>query len=80
MLAWRAAREIWGNRISVVCVACILVPLGNPTRIPFVVEIFLMQGVLSPRKWLVQPELAMALVSGAVTRELKVKLFITISL
>ena len=40
----------------------------------------LVQGVLVPRKWLVQPESEMALVWGEVTRELKVKLFITIFL
>ena len=55
MLARRAAREIWGNRSSAVCVACILAPLGKPTRMPFEVEILLVQGLLEPSKWLVKP-------------------------
>ena len=54
--------------------------LGKPMSIPFEVVILLVQGVLAPRKWLVQPESAMARVWGALTRELKVILLITISL
>ena len=80
MLAWQEAREIWGNRSSVVCVVCILAPSGKLTRMPFVVASLSVQGVLAPRKWIVQPESTMALVWGAVTRELKVKLFITMFL
>ena len=80
MLARRVARESWGDGISAVCVACILAPLCKPTRIPFVVAILLVQGVLAPSKWLVQPELARVLVWGAVTRELKLNFFITIFL
>ena len=60
--------------------ACILAPLGKPTRILFEVAIFLVQGVLAPRKWMVKPELEMAWFWGAVTRELKVILLITTSL
>ena len=68
MLARWVARGSWGNRSSAVCAACILAPLGKPTRMPFVVEIFLVQGVLAPRKWFVQPESEMAMVWGAVNR------------
>ena len=80
MLAQRWAKETYGNRISAACVACILAPLGKPTRMPFEVMIFSVHGFLAPRKWLVQPESAIARVWGAVTRELKVRLLITISL
>ena len=47
---------------------------------PFEVVILSVLGVLAPRKWLVEPMLAMARVWGAVTRSLKVRLLITISL
>ena len=79
-MARGAERKRWGNRSSAVYVACIIAPLGNPRRMTFVVAILSVQGVLAPSKWLVQPESAMALVWGAVTRELKVKLFITMFL
>ena len=80
MLAWWAARESWGNGSSAVCVACILAPLGKLTRMPFEVAILLVQGVLAPRKWLVQPLSAIARVWGVETRELKERLLKTISL
>ena len=60
--------------------ACILAPLGKPTRMPFEVMIFSVHRFLAPRKWLVQPESEMAWVWGVVTRELKVRFLITISL
>ena len=56
------ARESWGRGSSAVCVACILTPSGKSTRLPFVVASLSVQGVLAPRKWIVQPESAMALV------------------
>ena len=80
MLVRQAARESWGNGISLVCVYCILAPSGKPTMMPFVVASLSVQGVFAPRKWLVQPESMMALIWGAVTRELKGKLFITMFL
>ena len=80
MLVRQAAREIWGNGSSAVCVAYILATLGKTMRMPFQVVIFSVQGVLAPRKWLVQLESEMARVWGAVARELKLRLFITISL
>ena len=52
--------ESLGNGSSAVCVASILAPLGKPTRMPFEVAILSVQGVLAQRKWLVQPESAMA--------------------
>ena len=45
--------ESLGNGSSAVCVACILAPLGKPTRMPFEVAILSVQGVLAQRKWLV---------------------------
>ena len=74
----RATRGIWENRSSAVYVACILAPLGKTTRMPFKVAIVSVQGVLAPRKWLVQPESMMAWVWGAGTKELKLRLLKTI--
>ena len=75
-----AAKDSWKNGSSAICVDCILAPLGKPTMMTFEVAILSVQGVLEPRKWLVQTDSAMAWVWGAVTRELKVRLLITISL
>ena len=55
MLPRQASRESWGNGSSAVCAACILAPSGKLTRVPFVVARLLVQGVLVPRKWIVQP-------------------------
>ena len=41
---------------------------GIPTIIPLEVDYFLVHGVVGPRKWLVQPESAMARVLGTKVR------------
>ena len=41
---------------------------GRPTRMPLDVEDFLVQGVVGPRKWLVQPESTMARLLGTKVR------------
>ena len=45
-----------------------LSPLGKPRRMTFEVAIFLVQGVLTPRKLLVHPESAMAWIWEAGTK------------
>ena len=41
---------------------------GRPTRMPLKVEDLLVHGLVGPRKWLVQPESAMARVLGTKVR------------
>ena len=50
------------------CVEWIVAPLGRPTAMLCVVGILLVQGVEGPRKWLVQPESAMARQWGEIGR------------
>ena len=53
-------------------------PFGRPTRMPFEVEVLLVNVVLGPRKRLVHPELTMARVLGTKVRGAVV--FVTFSL
>jgi len=55
-------------------------PLGSPTERPLGVATLLEEGELLPRKWLVHPESAIALVWGAGTMDVEVRLLVTISL
>ena len=50
------------------CDARIDAPFGSPTRMPLDVQAFFVHGVEGPRKWLVQPELAMERVLGTKVR------------
>ena len=80
MLALRAAREIWGEREQCSTRCLYIGAIGKADKDAICGGDFLVQGVLAPRKWLVQPESAVDRVWGAVTRELKVRLLITMSL
>jgi len=55
-------------------------PLGSPTERPLGVATLLEEGELLPRKWLVHPESAIALVWGAGTIDVEVRFLVTISL
>ena len=49
--------------------------VGSPTERPFGVATLLEMGELLPRKWLLQLELAIALVWGAGTIDVEVRLW-----
>ena len=50
------------------CDAWIDDPFRSPTRVPLDVEELFVCGVVGPSKWLVQPELTMAIVLGTKVR------------
>ena len=65
---WRAPKGIWGKGKRAVWDAQMNDPFVRPTRMPLDVEDLLLHGVVGPRKWLVQPESAMARVLGTKVR------------
>ena len=64
----RAPIGSWGKGRRAVCDSQIDDPFGSPTRMPLDVEDLFVHGVEGPSKWLVQPELAMAIVLGTKVR------------
>jgi hypothetical protein len=56
------------------CVACMVFPLGMPTRKPFVVGILSIHWVVFVMSWLVHPESRTAFSAGEGTRVLSVML------
>ena len=58
----------WGKGRRAVYDARVYDPFGIPTRMPLDVEDFCVHGVEGPRKWLVQPDSAMARVLGTKVR------------